>query len=109
MTRSSTAALVCVLALVLGGAASGTAAAATRHTVVIGAVKYEPEKLTVNRGDTVIWVNKDPFPHTVTARGAFDSHIIPAGKSWKYTALRAGEYSYACIFHPNMKGTLTVK
>jgi plastocyanin len=26
-----------------------------------------PDTLTVKRGDTAVWVNKDPFPHTVTA------------------------------------------
>ena len=104
------AALACALALALGGgAAVGTAAAATMHTVVIEAVSYKPETLTVNRGDTVIWVNKDPFPHTVTSKGGFDSHSIAAGKSWKYTASKAGEFAYICTFHPNMKGTLTVK
>jgi plastocyanin len=97
------AAFVC-----LGTAAVGTAAAAT-HTVVIEGVKYEPEKLTVNRGDTVVWVNKDPFPHTATAKGAFDSHDIAAGKSWKYKASKAGDFAYVCTLHPNMHGTLTVK
>lgn len=55
-------------------------------------MKYEPEALTVNRGDTVVWgANKDPFPDTVTAKGAFDSHDIAAGKSWKYIAGKPAE------------------
>ena len=41
--------------------------------------------MTAKRGDTIVWVNKDPFPHTATAKGVFDSHEIAAGKSWKYT------------------------
>src|SRR5262249_61185014 len=92
-----------------GGAAIGPAAAATTHTVVIEAVSYKPETLTVNRGDTVVWVNKDPFPHTVTSKGAFDSHSIDAGKSWKYTPRKAGEFAYICTLHSNMKGTLKVE
>ena len=79
------------------------------HTVVIQGVKCEPEALTVERGDVVVWVNKDPFPHTVTASGAFDSHSIAAGRSWKYLARKAGDYPYTCTLHPNMKGTLRVK
>jgi plastocyanin len=102
------------LAAVLVGAAClvfGTAAiaAAATHTVVIEGVKYTPETLTVKRGETVVWVNKDPFPHTVTAKGAFDSRDIGAGKSWKYTTRKAGEYAYICTLHPNMKGTLKVE
>lgn len=100
------AALVCAAALACAG---GAFAAGATHTVVIEGVKYEPGALTVNRGDTVVWMNKDPFPHTVTANAAFDSHDIAAGKSWKYTARKPGEYAYVCTLHPNMKGTLTVK
>ena len=54
-------------------------------------VKYEPEIVTVKRGDTVVWVNRDPFPHTVTAKDVFDSSEIPAAKSWKHTPRKAGE------------------
>jgi len=99
-------ALTCAAALAWAG---GVSAAGANHTVVIEGVKFEPEALTVNRGDTIVWVNKDPFPHTVTAKRAFDSHDIAAGKSWKYTASKAGEYAYVCTLHPNMKATLTVK
>jgi plastocyanin len=94
-----------------GGAAMSSVAAekAATHTVVIEGVKFEPETLTVARGDTVVWMNKDPFPHTVTAKGAFDSHDIAAGKSWKYVARKPGEYAYVCTLHPNMQAKLIVK
>jgi plastocyanin len=82
---------------------------AVTHTVVIDGVKYAPESLAVKRGDTVVWINKDPFPHTVTAPGAFDSHAIAAGKSWRYTTRKSGEFAYICTLHPNMKGTLKVE
>jgi plastocyanin len=101
-------ALVCASGLLYAGAGAVAAEKSATHTVVIEAVKYEPETLTVKRGDTIVWVNKDPFPHSVTARGAFDSHDIAAGKSWKYVARKAGEYAYICTLHPNMKGTLKV-
>jgi plastocyanin len=106
-------ALGCALALLCigygGVVASAAAAKAGVHTVVIEGVKYEPETLTVARGDTVVWVNKDPFPHTVTSPGAFDSREIGAGMSWKYVARKAGDYAYVCTLHPNMRGTLIVK
>jgi plastocyanin len=65
--------------------------------------------LTVGQGTRVTWTNRDPFPHTVTARGAFDSGDIGAGKSWSFTAKRAGRYDYICTLHPNMRGTLVVE
>ena len=79
------------------------------HTVVMKATSYAPLTLTIRRGDSVVWINQDPFPHTVTSAGAFDSKSIAAGASWKYKPRRVGEYAYTCTFHPNMKGTLRVE
>ena len=105
--RRVTVALVCAWGVLNTGASA--VAATGRHTVVIEGVKFEPETLTVKRGETVTWINKDPFPHTVTASGVFDSHDIPSNRSWRYTAHKAGEYAYSCTLHPNMKGTLRVE
>ncbi len=97
-------------AMLLACAATTAALAnATAHIVEIDGLKYSPATLTVKRGDTIAWINKDPFPHTVSARGAFDSHDIPAGGEWKYVARRRGTYDYGCTYHPNMKGTLKVE
>ena len=110
------AVLICAWgSLSLADAAVGVAVGVTdagkphTHDVVIDGVKYEPAVLTVKRGDTVVWNNKDPFPHTVTARGAFDSKSIAAGASWKFVARNTGEFHYVCTLHPNMKGTLKVE
>jgi len=98
------------LAVVLAVACTTYALAAPiTHTVVIDGVKYEPALLRVRRGDTIVWVNKDPFPHTVTSAGSFDSRAIPAGASWRYVARKTGEFAYLCTLHPNMVGTLTVQ
>ena len=111
--RRPVIALLCVCALLStapGGAlAAGAAGKPVTHHVVIDGLKYEPETVTVRRGDTIIWTNKDPFPHTVTAPGKFDSHDIAAGASWKYVARSVGQYDYICTLHPNMKGTLRVE
>jgi plastocyanin len=72
-------------------------------------VAYQPATITVKRGATVSFVNKDPYPHTVTSAGNFDSKEIAAGKTWKYTAKKAGRFDYICTLHPNMKGTLVVE
>ncbi|MEO8542040.1 MAG: cupredoxin family copper-binding protein [Burkholderiaceae bacterium] len=99
-----------VLAGAVGLAWTGSAlGAATTHTVTIEATSYSPQVLSVKRGDTVVWINKDPFPHTVTSAGAFDSKNIPAGGTWKYKALKVGNHAYTCTFHPNMKGRLIIE
>ena len=71
--------------------------------------RYEPALITVKKGETVTFVNRDPFPHTVTAAGKFDSRSIAADGKWTYRATQVGEFDYICTLHPNMKGTLKVQ
>jgi len=102
-------ALVCAGGLLCTGAGAIAAGKRAIHTVVIEGTSYAPASMTVKRGDTVVWINNDPFPHTVTAKGVFDSRAIAAGHSWKYTARKAGEFTYICTLHPTMKATLKVE
>jgi len=91
------------------GAAAGGVKPAT-HTVTIDGTAFSPADLTVNAGDTVVWVNKDPYPHTATSKiGKFDSDDIVPNRSWKYVAKKKGDFPYICSIHPSMKGTLHVK
>ena len=91
-------------------AAATGAAKRTTHTVVIEGTRFQTDVLTVKSGDAVVWVNKDPFAHTVTSQtGGFDSHVIPTGKSWTYTATKKGAFPYICTLHPTMKATLRVR
>ena len=67
----------------------GRARAPVTHTVTIDASSYQPARLAVQAGDTVVWVNKDVIPHTATAEDArFDSQAIAAGASWRLTVER---------------------
>jgi len=101
-------------ALVLAGGA-GAALVRARvtkpvvHTVTIDATSYQPAQLVVHAGDTVVWQNKDLFPHTVTSKGAFDSDVLVNGKAWQLVVRKKGTFDYACLFHPVMKGRLTVE
>jgi plastocyanin len=99
------------MALVMAAAVglATPALAAKTHTVAMDGTRFIPETLTVNRGDRVVWLNKDPFPHTVTAAGTFDSKSIAAGHSWTYVPHKSGEIAYICTLHPGMKGTLLVQ
>ncbi|MFF4576608.1 cupredoxin domain-containing protein [Streptomyces sp. NPDC001410] len=73
---------------------------------------FSPAALTVKAGEKVTVVNEDSTAHTVTATqgGDFDTGSIAGGKSGSFTApSKAGSYAFVCTFHPNMKGTLTVR
>lgn len=79
------------------------------YTVTIEGMAYSPAKLVVHRGDRIVWVNQDLFPHTVSAVGKeFDSGSIAQSASWSYVAGKAGDFTYTCQFHPTMKGELQV-
>jgi len=104
------AAALALLCWSMGLAAAADAPKAATHTVAIDGTNFKPATLNVKVGDSVVWENKDPFPHTVTsAAGGFDSHEIAPGKSWKYTATKKGEFAYVCNYHPTMKATLKVE
>ena len=102
-------AALCVSSQIAAAVAQPPAKGAV-HTVVIENMQYNPPELRVHRGERIVWVNKDLFPHTVTAAShAFDSGSIAANSSWTHVASKAGEYAYACTFHPTMKGILKVQ
>ena len=100
-----------ISALLLSGASTGIAdEKPVVHSVVIEGTSFNPQSLTVRRGDIIVWKNKDHFPHTVTARNLqFDSHILAEDHSWKYTAKVRGEFPYFCTLHQTMRGMLIVK
>lgn len=101
--------LVACAGLLAAAAALPATAGAATHTVTIEGMKFMPASVTVKKGDRIVWKNKDVVPHTATAKGAFDSGSIAAGKSWSYVARKPGRYDYVCTFHPGMKATLVVQ
>lgn len=101
-----------LLAVVLYGAGYGSNALAEpkTHTVVIEAMQFSPQVLEVSSGDTVVWVNKDAFPHNaVAADHSFQSKEIAPNGSWKFKVVKKGTFSYICTLHPTMKASLVVK
>jgi plastocyanin len=80
------------------------------HTVTMENMRFQPSNLTVTRGDTIVWVNKDLVPHTATSKtGGFDSQVVAADRSWRFTVQKKGDFAYVCTFHPTMTAMLRVK
>jgi plastocyanin len=92
------------------GQSATTTATAAAH-VTIRALKYSPETIEISKGQTIEWANNDLTPHTVTSQRGRDlnSGSIEAGASWRHTFKQSGTFSYFCTFHPEMKGSVTVK
>ena len=104
----------------------------TQITIVKGAAlesspqHFFPKTPRVGMGDAneVVWTNQDNTAHTVTSdnhyvdriNGPFDStqqpsvpggYVLP-GKTFDFTFTAIGDYSYHCIPHPWMQGTISV-
>jgi plastocyanin len=108
--RHPAIALLAGVLVFASGTALFAAPAAKSHTVTIEGLQFSPATLEVHAGDTVVWKNKDPFPHNVTAQNkAFHSPDVGGGHSWTFKARHKGVFPYVCTLHPNMKATLVVK
>jgi plastocyanin len=87
---------------------------------VQGSPDFDPDTLTVKKGDKITVTNKDTLPHTVTSGTGptdpnnakqFDTSIIEAGATAdiETTNLNAGQYPFFCSIHPYMTGKVVVQ
>jgi plastocyanin len=76
-------------------------------TVDIKVFAFDPSTITVPRGTTVIWTNRDSASHTVTG-DIFGSGSIPQNGEYSHTFQDAGTFDYHCKIHPNMQGKVIV-
>ncbi|TES85402.1 hypothetical protein E3J95_04500 [Candidatus Aerophobetes bacterium] len=95
--------------LVAGSIAIASQADAGDPAVEIKGFSFGPDKITVEVGGTVTWINEDPARHTVTSRDkVFSSGALGRGDSYSFTFTEPGTYDYYCEFHPSMRGTVVV-
>jgi plastocyanin len=88
--------------------------------VHIRAMRFEPRHVSVQPGETVVWVNDDNLVHTVTSgTGTLPSHVplaspfLARGQTFRHTFADAGRFEYLCLPHldqATMRGaTVTVE
>lgn len=76
---------------------------------VIENFSFAPKEIKVKRGTTVLWINKDDSPHTVTADdNSFSSPLLDSNQTFQFTFKKAGSLQYHCKLHPEMTGLVTV-
>lgn len=75
--------------------------------ILIKNFSFVPKEISVAKGTTVVWSNRDSVTHDVTS-SLFSQDINP-GESFSYTFAQAGEYPYHCDIHTYMTGTITVQ
>jgi len=83
---------------------------ATKHSITIKDMKFDPDTLQISPGETVVWTNQDDRDHTVTAKdGSFKSDNLSKGDKFEHVFKKAGKFNYCCSYHPRMKATIVVK
>jgi len=71
---------------------------------------FNPQDITVKKGDKITWINRDSVIHTATSYdNVFDSGNLSEGKSFSYVFSEAGNFEYFCKPHPYMKGKIVVE
>jgi plastocyanin len=79
-------------------------------TVPIREYRYAPDRVEIEAGTAVVWVNHDHAIHTATADdGSWSSGAIAEGESWSAVFDEPGTYTYHCGPHPFMRGVVVVK
>jgi len=104
------------------GTGSGGTGAGPTASIAIRDNLYAPPLITVMAGTTVNWVNNGPSSHSVTSdtTGQFDSGALAAPKANPYGGVTngglfqvkfstPGTYTYHCMFHSQMHGTISVQ
>ena len=98
----------------------GTPLTILQGSSVQGSPDFDPDTLTVKKGDKITVTNKDTLPHTVTSGTGptdpnsakqFDTSIIePAATAdIETTNITPGDYPFHCAVHPYMTGKVVVQ
>jgi len=104
--------LLVILTIILTGcspAKSGqpSAQAPEKNSVLIENNQFQPAEITIQKGETITWINKDAMDHTATGK-SFDSGRLKEAQSYQQTFSDAGTFDYICTYHPYMKGKIIV-
>ncbi|MGA7762490.1 MAG: plastocyanin/azurin family copper-binding protein [Candidatus Binataceae bacterium] len=120
-------AALAALILVAGAVPSIAAAKTVEVKMTDTPPKFVPLTVTIQKGDTVEWINNAASLHSVTTNPAvaqdpkdvsapagakpFDSGFMPPGAKWSYTFTVPGTYKYLCLPHEkdHMVGVVVVK
>lgn len=82
----------------------------TTGAVTIQNFAFSPASLTIKKGETVTWTNKDSAPHQIASdNGKFQGPQMSNGQTYSFTFNETGTFPYHCVIHPMMKAAITVQ
>jgi plastocyanin len=127
MKRISLIPITCAISLMgMLGCSAGELTGARNHgqptaksekkpvTVTMKSLGFDPKKLEIHVGDSVVWTNASRTTHTATSEDegkTFNTDEIKPGESSKPVKFeKEGEFKYSCKIHgESMSGTIVVK
>jgi plastocyanin len=87
-------------------------ARAENAVVEINHQELRPAEVSVQKGETVTFINRVDMPggHSVVAEdGSFTSPQLDKNQSWSHSFDKAGTFAYHIQEHPGAKGVIEVK
>ena len=93
---------------------AGCTATVQPKTVQVDILKFKffPAEITINKGDTIVWINAEKRQyHSVwfEQSGAPEPDYFFPGETYTQRFEETGNFPYRCGPHPEMLGTVTVK
>lgn len=98
----------------VGGTSGPAPAVAAPKTVTIEMknMAYSKKTVTIKVGQRIKWVNRDSMKHDARSKqaGGPKGPLLAKGKSWTWTAKKAGTFNIYCTPHASfMKAKVIVK
>ncbi len=98
-----------VMMALLVSSAAQAAEETKKIEIAIENYAFVPKVVSIPKGATVVWINKDESPHNIVATDKqFRSQPLDTNETYSHTFNEAGSTSYYCILHPHMTGTIEV-
>lgn len=76
-------------------------------TVNMAGRAFSPAQTRIAAGGRVVFSNDDDRDHTATG-DTFDSGVLSPGSAFSQVFPEPGTFSYMCLIHPDMRGTVEV-
>lgn len=101
-----------LLFFILAGCNNKTSQTSATHpktdTVIIDQMKFVPVEITISKGDTVLFINRDIVAHNATeVSNSWASPTLNSGDSWSLVPEKDADYF--CSIHIVMKGKILIK
>jgi plastocyanin len=83
---------------------------AAENEIHIRNSEFNPARLEVEAGTTVLWINDDGTNHIISDQDlVWRVGILPPGGAGSFQFDNPGDHTYVCQIHRNMRGTLVVE